>query len=210
VVAPGLTWSDTATRVVAYILDSILITILAVILITVLGFRQGTGTAADNQATVLSTVLSAVLGAVYFILSWSGGRRATPAQRLFSIQIGNAFDGRALTTTQAVKRWVGLGSFLGIFALIPGAAAYGAVNLVQFIWVIVLLISTATSPTKQGLHDRLANSAVVRPSGATKGMAAACLVAIIALLVLGLVSIVALIFLGGQVSAILSTVGESV
>jgi uncharacterized RDD family membrane protein YckC len=210
VVAPGLTWADTASRFVAYVLDSILITFVSGILLTLLGFRQGTGTTADNQATALLAVLSAALGAAYFILSWSGGRRATPGQRLFNIQVGNAFDGRALTTTQAVKRWLGLGSFLGIFALVPGAAVYGAVNLVQFIWAIVLLISTTTSPTKQGLHDRFANSAVVRPVGASTGLAAACLVLVIALLVLALVSIVALIFLGGQVSAILSAVGESV
>jgi uncharacterized RDD family membrane protein YckC len=209
-VAPGLTWADTASRFVAYVLDSILITIVSGILLTVLGFRQGGGTAADNQATALLAVVSAAMGAAYFILSWSGGRRATPAQRLFSIQVGNAFDGRALTTTQAVKRWLGLGSFLGMFALIPGSAAYGAVNLVQLIWVVVLLISTATSPTKQGLHDRFANSAVVRPLGASKGMAATCLVLVIVLCVLALLSIVALIFLGGQVSAILSRVGDSV
>ena len=77
-------------------------------------------------------------------------------------------------------------------------------------WAIVLLISTTTSPTIQGLHDRFANSAVVRPVGAGTSLTAACLVIIIVLVLIALASIVALIFLGGQVSAILSAVGESI
>jgi hypothetical protein len=85
-----------------------------------------------------------------------------------------------------------------------------AVGLAQLVWAIVLLISTTTSPTKQGLHDRFANSAVVRPAGAGTGLATTCLVVVIVLLLIGLASIVALIFLGGQVSAILSAAGESI
>jgi hypothetical protein len=76
--------------------------------------------------------------------------------------------------------------------------------------VIVLLVSTVMSPTKQGLHDRFANSAVVRPAGAGSGIAMACLVIVIALFVLAILSIVALIFVGGQVSTILSDIGNSV
>ena len=201
----------------AYIIDLFLIGILtgivAAIVEPVLGIRQSLPTPGQPATAVASPLfyaINAAIGAVYFILSWSGGRRATLGQRLLKIQVGNAFDGKALTTNQAVKRWIGLGAFLGLFSIIPSAAVVGAANLVQFIWVIVLLISTATSSTKQGLHDRFANSAVVRPSGAGSGVAMACLVLVIALLVISLLSIVALIFLGGQVSAILSEVGNSV
>jgi uncharacterized RDD family membrane protein YckC len=210
--APGLTWADTPSRFVAYVIDSFLVVFISGIVISLLGFEQiptQAGQAVDPQASQALAVTSTLLGAAYFILSWSGGRRATLGQRLFSIQVGNAFDGLALSTTQAVKRWVGLGSFLGLVAVLPSSAAYGAANLVEFVWAIVLLISTTSSPTKQGLHDRFANSAVVRPAGASK-VATACLVVIIALFVFLIVAIVALIFLGGQVSAILSNVGESV
>jgi hypothetical protein len=65
-----------------------------------------------------------------------------------------------------------------------------AVGLAQLVWAIVLLISTTTSPTKQGLHDRFANSAVVRPAGAGTGLATTCLVVVIVLLLIGLASIV--------------------
>ena len=211
--APGLTWADTPTRFVAYIIDSFLEAFIAIVVLSILGVALA-GTSTDPVATTQSSgifyALAALIGAAYYILSWSGGRRATPAQRLFNIQVGDAFDGRALTTTQAVKRWVGLGGFLGLFSIVPSDAVLGAVNLIQFLWAIVLLISTVTSPTKQGLHDKFANSAVVRPAGAGTSAAIGCVIIVILLFVLAIVSIVALIFLGGQVSAILSAVGESV
>jgi hypothetical protein len=81
---------------------------------------------------------------------------------------------------------------------------------VLFVWMIVLLITTATSPTKQGLHDRFANSAVVRPTNAGNTAVVACLVIVLILVALTVLSIVALIFLGSQVSDILSSVGGSV
>ena len=94
-----------------------------------------------------------------------------------------------------------------MWGIIPAA---GLGSLLLFVWAIVLLITTATSPTKQGLHDKLANSAVVRPVSAGNGWVIACLVIVAALVLIPLLAIVALIFLGGQVSTILSTVGESV
>ena len=34
-------------------------------------------------------------------------------------------------------------------------------------WAVALLVTTVSSPTKQGLHDRFAGSAIVQPTGAT-------------------------------------------
>ena len=207
--APGLTWADTPSRLVAYILNSFVVAFVAGIVVTVLQIGGPAGTT-NTQSSQAISVLTTLLGAAYFIASWSGGRRATPAQRLFNIQVGNAFDGHALTSTQAAKRWLGTGSFLALFGLLPASSIFGLLNLLQLVWVVVLLVSTVMSPTKQGLHDRFANSAVVRPIGASSGLAVACLVLVIGLLLLAILSIVALIFLGGQVSTILSEVGTSV
>jgi uncharacterized RDD family membrane protein YckC len=207
--AAGLTWADTPSRLVAFILDSFLVAFFAGIVVAVLQIG-GPGGTMNAQASQAVSVLTTLLGAAYFIASWSGGRRATPGQRLFNLQVGNAFDGQPLTATQAAKRWLGLGSFLALFALLPATSIFGLLNLLQLLWVVVLLFTTVTSPTKQGLHDRFANSAVVRPIGASSGLAVACLILVIGLLVLAILSIVALIFLGGQVSSILSDIGNSV
>jgi uncharacterized RDD family membrane protein YckC len=207
---------------VAWIVDGILLTILYVV---VGGILAGVGlgvpappvpfdpTAAIDTSTYfvydpVSTVATVVVSAAYFIASWSGGRRATVGQRLLKIQVGNAFDGRALSLDQAIRRWLGLGEPISLLGLLPGLV--GVVGFLWLLWALVLLLTTATSPTKQGLHDRLANSAVVRPTDAGNSLAMTCAVIAIILAALALLSIVALIFLGSQVSSILSEVGESV
>jgi uncharacterized membrane protein len=76
---------------------------------------------------------------------------------------------------------------------------------------VILLISTATSPTKQGLHDRFANSAVVKPSGqGTSGIAMACMLVIGLIVVLAIIGIIAAIMLGPAFFDQLSRLGRSV
>jgi uncharacterized RDD family membrane protein YckC len=216
-VAPGLAYASTASRFIAYLIDLIIIGIIGSIIAGIVAgpsfttIDTGSGNFGGYQTSMMSPVYSIVtvaLGAAYFILSWSGGRRATLGQRALHIQVGNAVDGRSLTTEQAVRRWLGLGAFLAVFNVISSIAPVA--SLIELLWIIVLLITTVTSPTKQGLHDRFAGSAVVRPIGASNTAVMACLVIALIVLLLAVVSIVALIFVGGQVSSILSEVGESV
>lgn len=216
-VAPGIAYSDTLPRVVAWIFDVILLAIIGGLINAALGWSTtmtsgvdpSTGTVDFSRVTTApqGTILTVVLAALYFIGSWTGGRRATLGQRILQIQVGNAVDGRPLRTEQAIRRWLGLGDFLVLLALIPGQAALGGLS---FLWAIVLLITTASSPTKQGLHDKFAESAVVRPVTAGNGLVVACLVILVALVVISVVAVVALIGLGSQVSTILSQVGNSV
>jgi hypothetical protein len=99
--------------------------------------------------------------------------------------------------------------FLSLFAATP--AIYGLASLAQFVWVIVLFVTTVRSPTKQGLHDRFANTAIVRPSNqSSSGLATTCLIIVIVVILLFVVSVVALVFLGSQVSDILSRAGDSI
>jgi uncharacterized RDD family membrane protein YckC len=211
-VAPGLVFSSTVSRLAAYIVDGVLLAIVAGIVASPFGSTTpftSTGQFNVQTSSPIAVLIGVVLNAVYFIAFWSGGRRATLGQMLFKIQVGNAFDGRPLTLEQAAKRWIGLGQFLNLFAFSAGMVAVA--GGLSAIWSLVLLISTATSPTKQGLHDRFANSALVRPSTAGDGLAWTCLIVLLILpIVIALIAIVALIGLGGQVSTILSAVGESV
>ena len=77
-----------------------------------------------------------------------------------------------------------------------------------FVWELILLATTASSPTKQGLHDRMANTALVQPVGA-QTPAVTCLVIVVALFALWVVGLV-LVLLSGDVSRILSEVGTSI
>ena len=214
--APGLSFADTTSRVIAFIIDSFLIGITGSIVAALLGygttstFRSGTASGATVSVQGASFAIPFVaLGFLYFVFFWSGGRRATLGQRIFNLQVGNAFDGQPLTLTQAVKRWLGLGLFLSLFAVTP--ALNGFASLAQFVWVIALFVTTLRSPTKQGLHDRFANTAMVRPSGqSSSGLATACLIIVVVVLLLFVLSVIALIFLGSQVSDILSRAGDSI
>jgi uncharacterized RDD family membrane protein YckC len=208
-VAPGLVLSDTPSRLVAYLIDLFLIMLVAGTIAEPLGWLpplNASYLAGDEvYLTTEYAVLLSGLGALYFVASWSGGRRATLGQRLFRIQVGNAFDGRPLTLWQAVRRWLGLGDFLNIlgFTVTLGVLTYG----LFMIWTIVLLITTATSANKQGLHDRIAGSAVVRPSDA--GTAVAMVVAgiVVVLFVLAVAAFVAFTMFVPQVDPFLPTAG---
>jgi uncharacterized RDD family membrane protein YckC len=199
--APGLTFADTGSRFVAWIIDIVIVYLLTGIVAGIIaGAGAGTDRSIANQAVV--SVPYVLLSLVYFVGFWSGGRRATIGQRLFAIQVGNAFDGKPLTLEQAIRRWLGYGSFLGLFSILPGIG--GLASLIEFVWDIALLITTAQSPTKQGLHDRFANTALVRPVGkSSSGIVMACLIVIVILVGLAILSFIALIFLGSQVSDML-------
>jgi uncharacterized RDD family membrane protein YckC len=173
---PGLVFSDTPSRAIAYVLDSIAFTVINSVPLSILGFYNFTyPNFSDRSAFVAATLFGFLIHFAYFVWFWSGGRRATPGQRVFGIQVGNAFDGRPLTSAQGVRRWVGLGTLLGLPFLLPFMLVGIATGVVSLLWNLLLLITTIASPTKQGLHNRFAGSALVRPAGAGNRWAAGCL-----------------------------------
>ena len=205
-VAPGLIYAGALARIVAYVIDIILI---GVATLAVLGVLAAVFPADQAAAYIAYTVLASAVELVYFVGFWTASSRATLGMRVLKLQIGNAADGRTLRPEQAVRRWVALGFPLTLLGLVPVLA--GAASGVYSLWLIVLTISMATSPTKQGIHDRFARSAVVQPAGASNAVVVGCLVLVGILVVLPLlVLVVALVFLGGQLSTLLSEIGSSI
>jgi uncharacterized RDD family membrane protein YckC len=117
-------------------------------------------------STIIGALLGLALSAGYYIYTWTA-MRGTIGQKALGMQVGNAADGATLTMEQAIKRWLALG---GVFALaqflnpLPGLGIL--IGLASLVWVIALLYTTASSPTKQGLHDRYASSVVVKAARA--------------------------------------------
>ncbi len=202
---PGtLKFGGVLPRLLAYLLDSTLVSIVVWVIGAVLGAIGGSGV----DSLVITTVLSTGVFALYFIGFWTSGGRATPGMRLFHLQIGQAADGRTLTMTQAVVRWVAMGYPFTLIGVVPELAII--VSGLLMIWEVVLLVSTALSDTRQGLHDRVAGSAIVAPEG-NEGPVVPCLVlTVILFVVLPIVAIVGLIALGTQVQEILLEVGGSI
>ena len=109
---------------------------------------------------------------------------------------------------QAAVRWVALGSWIQVLALLPGFG--GLLGLLSLVWAVALLVTTVSSPTKQGLHDRFAGSAIVQPIG-RDGPVIPCLILLVLLVVvLPLIAVIGLIAMGTQLTEILSEVGTSI
>jgi uncharacterized RDD family membrane protein YckC len=174
---PGLVFSDTPSRLVAYLLDSIVIAVLFSVPLALLGgYDFAYPDFPDRNVMIVGALISLSLQVIFFVWFWSGGRRATPGQRVMRIQVANAFDGQPLSLRQAVKRWIGLGFWINFPLVLPYMVHAIASTVIAAIWWLVLLITTAASPTKQGLHDRFAGSALVRPAGVGNRWAVGCVV----------------------------------
>jgi len=177
---PGLVFADTPSRIVAYVLDSVAISAILAIPSGLLGLYDYAYSGASypplmpRSTFIVSILLSFGISAAYFLWFWTGGRRATPGQWVFGIQVANAFDGRSLTVTQAVERWLAMGWWLGFALLLPFFGIAMGLYAMLGVWWIVLVISMIASPTKQGIHDRFARSALVRPAGRGNRWAVGC------------------------------------
>ena len=198
--APGYYFAATITRVAALLLDTILVGVIGGVIGGVLGGVAGAASSGTSSASfrVVGGLAGLAVSFLYFGLLWRSSGKATVGQRLFRMQVGNAFDGAVLTWEQVAIRWVVLFGF-GILAALPVIGALG--GLAGFVWAIVLLVTTATSLTKQGLHDRWADSAVVATGPQNTGLAWGCLIAYVAaavvLLILAFAIVVAL-FVGAS------------
>jgi uncharacterized RDD family membrane protein YckC len=122
-------------RVVAFIIDSIIVGVINAIIAAVL-----------NSSTTGRTGIQTLLGIIYFTYFWSANSPwpgQTVGDKLLSLRVVRT-DGSDLTIVQALIRYVGLFiSFLAIF--------------IGVIWV-------AFDPNKQGWHDKIAGTYVVKTS----------------------------------------------
>ena len=227
--AGGLRYAGTPERFVAYLVDGIVMTLIGWAIYGVaaiagagpfatLSMSTTTGRYSPLTASlapgavallVFLALVSAAISAAYFVLQWSGSHRATLGMRVLGLQVGNAADGRTITRGQAFRRWIALGGWVGIIGALPPLSTLVSLGLLA--WEVILLVTVVGSPTKQGLHDRFADTAMVQSaSGSGNGLVVGCVLVIGAFVLMFVVAFVALIFLGGQVSSILSTVGDSI
>ncbi len=204
--ATALRYGRTVDRAMAWWLDSLLVAVPAYAIAALIGGGAASSGLRLGGASLVAGVIAVGIDLLYFVAFWTGSSRATPAMRLMRLQIGDAATGAVPTVRQGLVRWLALGGAFQVVEILPGT---DWVSLASFAWVFVLLASTVASPTKQGLHDRVAGTALVQPLDA-RTPARACLVLAIGLVVVWLVAAVALVLLGGQISGILSSIGASV
>jgi uncharacterized RDD family membrane protein YckC len=157
----GFFYADVPNRVIAMVIDVIGIIVVYVVLgIILVGGALATG--GFDAMALVANVLSYIIWGAYFIYTWSA-MRGTIGMKLLGLQVGHQADGRSLTYQQSAIRFgvlFGPQIVVGLLgAVIPALAGLG---LLSFVWLVVILVTMAQSPTKQGLHDKYAESMVVK------------------------------------------------
>jgi uncharacterized RDD family membrane protein YckC len=172
--ASGFVYADVPNRAIAYIIDAILLAIVNFIIGLVLGSFLPTTTINPNPTgfndlvtvnyggLVVSAVVNTLINGAYFVYTWTA-MRGSVGQKLLGMQVGNSPDGATLRQDQAIKRWIFLGAPLGLLPALAPIPALGLIlALAGLAYFIYLLVTTAQSPTKQGFHDKQANTVVVK------------------------------------------------
>ncbi len=127
-------------RVGAALIDSLLVGLILVPLVRLIyGDEYETLKLVQGPADLL---ISLILPAIAIVIFWIN-RQATPGKMAISARIVDEKTGGKPTTGQLIGRY--LGYYVSIFPLFLG-----------LIWV-------AFDPRKQGWHDKLAGTVVVRP-----------------------------------------------
>lgn len=203
-VSEGVVIAGVFSRAVAYSVDALLLGALNLIVFGLLGILDNRGD--DTLVLIVSGVLVGV-DFLYFVGLWTSGLQATLGMRLLKLRVLGAQTARTLSVNDAVLRWIALSGAVGILTLVPGLGGY--IGLVSLLWFLVLLVSAATNPLRQGLHDRWARSVVVQPAPGGSGAAiATCLVLVV---LVGVILPLAFVTIAGdQLRVILSQIGESI
>lgn len=173
--APGLAYAGLGVRIVALIIDYILLLIVFLFVSIALGaIFLGTlingGVAGALVAAVLYAIANLVISAVYFIWTWTNpDLRASLGQKALGLNTLNAADGATLTRPQAVRRWLFLFGIVAFASAMQTALSATSLNtvgsligLLAFAYEIFLLWTTYQSPKKQGYHDVQAGTVVVK------------------------------------------------
>lgn len=174
----GLTLADVPNRILALVLDILLLSALGLLLALLLGGLFGgmtrggatVGGSLDdpgrelNVAAFLVVVLAQLaFSLAYFAYGWVM-LRGTLGMRLLGLRIGDRSDGQPVAWDQALVRWVLLGlpvTVLTFVVYVPSLIGL-LLSLLAGLWLVLLLASMAQGPAKQGLHDRYARTIVVR------------------------------------------------
>jgi uncharacterized RDD family membrane protein YckC len=171
-VQPAYVTASFGRRFGALLLDLIGIGIVGAIVAAVLNVPgAATTTTTANGGTTSGMLTNSgwgaaiiiLLSAVYCIPCWTVWG-ATIGQRFLGLHVFGATGPKPLLVAGAAIRWFvlfGVGSLIGALAVVNADSA-GIVGFGQFVWAVVLAVTTYQSPTKQGWHDRLAGSYVVR------------------------------------------------
>lgn len=129
-------------RFLAFVLDAIVLGIIAAALTPFVG-SQVTVTGSTFTVNYTANAYSTLIGLVYFIGFWAW-RGQTVGMMPFNMRVVGVADGKKIDVVRGLLRYVGY-----LLSAIP--------LLLGFIWA-------AFDARKQGWHDKIAGTVVIRPN----------------------------------------------
>ena len=172
--AAGITYADLTTRIIALIIDGVILAIVGfvvnlVLLTAFIATLVSSGSAVFLLLSVVVLVFDVLLAGIYFIYTWTN-MKASPGQRILGLMTVSEVDGSALTFNAALARFVIMFApgYVASLAstVIPGFLGL-LLSLAGLAWSIFLIYTTANDPKRQGFHDHYAHSVVIKQALAT-------------------------------------------
>jgi uncharacterized RDD family membrane protein YckC len=153
--APGVRFAAHPARLVAYIVDAIILTVIAGVVFVFSSLFLALGVTTDSEGTATVSTFSAlaflvgllivlVVTVVYFPLFWARSG-STPGMMLFGLRVVRDRDGGPISGGTALVRYLG-------FILLSFTSIIG---LIGFGWILV-------DSRRRGWHDLLAGTCVIQ------------------------------------------------
>ena len=118
----------------------------------------------NRGLALVDAIAATLISLVYFVCAWHW-LAGTPGQRALGLSLSDDRGG-PLSVGQGIVRWLFVGLPAGVaavlIAVLPGFGDL-IVDLAVLVWYAFLLASVARNPAKQGWHDRVVSSVVVKP-----------------------------------------------
>lgn len=139
---PGFHYAGFWVRFLALFLDGIVLGVITAALAPIWG-PQVTVTGTQFTVNAQANAISTLLGLVYFIGFWAW-RGQTVGMMPFNMRVVGVADGKKIDAVRGLLRYVGI-----IISIIP---------------LFLGLIWAAFDARKQGWHDKIAGTVVIRPN----------------------------------------------
>ena len=203
-VGEGLVVAGVFARVVAYVIDALILGSINLAIFGALGLFD---TNRDETLVLIASIVVVGIDFAYFVGLWTSRWHGSLGMRLLGLRVLGAVSHGGISLNDALLRWIALSGALAILALVPGVGRY--IGPLEIAWFLILLFTTASNQLHQGLHDRWARTVVAqRAPGGSGAAIVGCLALVV---IVGVVIPLAIVALAGdQIQDILIEIGKSV
>jgi uncharacterized RDD family membrane protein YckC len=168
----GVAVADLPDRIIAAVIDFIILGVIGfiagAIIHPILGediFGGIFGVATVRVPSLVSSLVVALImagvSAGYFIYMWLRMGGATIGMRVMKLSVRDATSGGPISQNQAIRRWAFLAGPWALSWFYSWGIGF-LISILVLVYYVYLLVSAAQSSTRQGLHDKQANTVVAK------------------------------------------------